>query len=282
MSTKKEQENPLHNILINVLIPVFALSFMSKDGDKIWHIGAAKAMCVALIPPLAYGIWFFVKTKKTNFFSLLGLISVALTGGLTIYLWNEDGTVKPNAGLLFGIKEACIPFVLGFAVLFSHRTSSPLLNAFLYNDSIFNIPLIEQTVAEKSAQVAYDKLLWRSTLLFACSFAISTVLNLFLALHFLGGLDHTAAGDLQRTGGEDHRLGIFGHRPAAVDFPRVHALASASRPTHHHRSRSGENSAAALRDHGYESMDRIAVFVSRNGTGARGDGQAECDSDLSG
>ncbi len=193
MSTKKEQENPLHNILINVLIPVFALSFMSKDGDKIWHIGAAKAMCVALIPPLAYGIWFFVKTKKTNFFSLLGLISVALTGGLTIYLWNEDGTVKPNAGLLFGIKEACIPFVLGFAVLFSHRTSSPLLNAFLYNDSIFNIPLIEQTVAEKSAQVAYDKLLWRSTLLFACSFAISTVLNLFLALHFLGGLDHTAA-----------------------------------------------------------------------------------------
>ena len=82
MTTKKEQENPLHNILINVLIPVFALSFMSKDGDKIWHIGATKAMMVALIPPLAYGIWFFMKTKKMNFFSLLGLISVALTGGL--------------------------------------------------------------------------------------------------------------------------------------------------------------------------------------------------------
>jgi hypothetical protein len=193
MSTKKEQENPLHNILINVLIPVFALSFMSKDGDKIWHIGATMAMLVALIPPLAYGIWFFVKTRKMNFFSLLGLISVALTGGLTIYLWNEDGTVKENAAILFGIKEACIPFVLGIAVLFSHRSKSPLLNAFLYNDSFFNIPLIEQTVAEKSTHVEYDKLLWQSTLLFACSFALSTVLNLVLALHFLGSLDVQAA-----------------------------------------------------------------------------------------
>ncbi len=193
MAKKPEQENPLHNILINVLIPVFALSSMSKDGDKIWHIGPTWAMIVALVPPLAYGIWFFYKTKKANFFSFLGLVSVALTGGLTIYLWNEDGTVKPNAALLFGIKEACIPFVLGIAVLFSHRTKSPLMQAFLYNDTVFNIPLIEQTVAEKGTQSEYAKLLWHCTLLFACSFVISTVLNLGLSLHFLGDLDHNAA-----------------------------------------------------------------------------------------
>jgi len=191
-SQKTEQENPLHNILINVLIPVMALSFMSKDGDKIWHIGAAKAMILALVPPLAYGIWFFIKTKKMNTFSLLGLVSVLLTGGLTLYLWNKDGTIKPNAALLFGIKEACIPFVLGLAVLFSFRSKSPLLNAFLYNDSVFNIPVIEKTVAEKQAHVAYRKMLWQSTLLFAASFLVSTVLNLYLAMHFLGKLDHTA------------------------------------------------------------------------------------------
>ena len=193
MSSKKHQENPLANILINVLIPVFALSFMSKDGDKLWHIGAAKAMYVALIPPIAYGIWYFFKTKKMNVFSLLGLLSVALTGGLTIYLWNQDGTVKPNAAILFGIKEACIPFVLGIAVLLSHRGKTPLLNAFLYNDSVFNIPLIEKSVAEKNQQDTYAKLLWQSTMLFASSFAVSAVLNLGLALHFLGQLDHTAA-----------------------------------------------------------------------------------------
>lgn len=192
-SQKKEQENPLHNILINVLIPVFALSFMSKDGDKIWHIGAAKAMIVALVPPLAYGVWFFVKTKKMNMFSLLGLVSVLLTGGLTLYLWNADGSIKPNAALLFGIKEACIPFVLGIAVLFSYRSNSPLLQAFLYNDGVFNIPHIEKTVEEKQQQSEYQKILWQSTLLFAASFMVSTVLNLFLAMHFLGQLDHTSA-----------------------------------------------------------------------------------------
>lgn len=193
MSKSQTQENPLHNILINVLIPVIALSAMSKEGDQIWHIGATKAMVVALVPPLAYGVWFYVKTRQTNFFSLLGLASVALTGGLTMYLWNQDGTVKPHAALLFGIKEGCIPLVLGMAMLLSHRSSSPLLRAFLYNDSLFHVPLIEKTVEEKGQSGAYQRLLWHSTLLFACSFLVSTILNVVLAMHFLGSLDHTAA-----------------------------------------------------------------------------------------
>jgi len=190
MNKSPSQENPLLNILINVLIPVIALSAMSKDGEQFWHIGATKAMWLALIPPLAYGVWFFAKTRQTNFFSLLGLASVALTGGLTIYLWNQDGTVKPNAALLFGIKEGSIPLILGVAMLLSHRTESPLLRAFLYNDSLFHIPLIEKTVAEKGVEREYQGLLWQSTLLFACSFLVSTVLNVGLALHFLGSLDH--------------------------------------------------------------------------------------------
>jgi hypothetical protein len=57
---------------------------------------------------------------------------------------------------------------------------------------VFNIPVIEKTVAEKQAHVAYRKMLWQSTLLFAASFLVSTVLNLYLAMHFLGKLDHTA------------------------------------------------------------------------------------------
>jgi intracellular septation protein A len=193
MSKQQVQENPLLNILINVLIPVIALSAMSKEGEEIWRIGATKGMLVALIPPLIYGVWFFVKTRQTNFFSLLGLVSVALTGGLTIYLWNQDGTVKPNAALLFGIKEGSIPLMLGIAMLVSHRGPSPLLRAFLYNDGFFHIPLIEKTVEEKGAQQEYARLLWHSTLLFACSFLVSTVLNVVLALHFLGSLDYKAA-----------------------------------------------------------------------------------------
>lgn len=198
---KSAQENPLANIFINVLIPVLALSYLSKDPEfqqaigkavKPWHIGPVKALMVALVFPIGYGVWHFMKTKKANFFSALGLVSVLLTGGLTIFLWNKDGTVKPNADVLFGLKEASIPLILGIAVIGSHFTNSPLLRVFLYSDSIFDIPKIESKVGELDAAEGYRKVLFRATLMFAASFFISTFLNFGLALYFLGDLDHTA------------------------------------------------------------------------------------------
>jgi hypothetical protein len=199
---KSSQEHPLANILINVLIPVLALSYLSKDPDfqqaigkavRPWHIGPVKALVVALAFPLGYGLWHFVKTRKPNFFSALGLVSVLLTGGLTIYLWNKDGTVKPHADVLFGLKEASIPLILGLAVIGSHYTATPLLRVFLYSDSIFDIPKIEHRIAEIRGGEAYQKILFQATLLFAASFFLSTLLNFGLALYFLGDLDHAAA-----------------------------------------------------------------------------------------
>jgi len=208
MSDKKPpQENPLANILINVIIPVLVLSYLSKDPDlqeklgkiaRPWHIGPLKAMILALVLPLGYGLWFFLKTRKGNFFSALGLVSVLLSGGLTLYLWNLDGTVKPNAGLLFGIKEALIPLVLGVAILTSHRSASPLIRVFLYNDSIFDIPKIEKRVTEISQQVPYEKVLLGATRLFAGSFFLSSLMNLGLAQWFFLGFDATAIDALEK------------------------------------------------------------------------------------
>ncbi len=204
--TKTHQEHPLANILINVLIPVLVLSYLSKDpalqeqlgkDAKPWHIGPIKALVVALALPLGYGIWHFIKTRKFNFFSGLGLFSVLLTGCLTVYLWNKDGTVKEHAGLLFGLKEAAIPLALGFAVFFSRRSTTPLLNVFLYNDSIFDIPKIEKRVDEKEETTAYGKLLDQANILFAGSFFLSSALNLLLALFFFRGFDRTAADALE-------------------------------------------------------------------------------------
>jgi len=203
---KTHQEHPLANILINVLIPVLALSYLSKDpvlqeaigkAVKPWHIGPLKALVVALSFPVGYGVWHFVKTRRFNFFSGLGLFSVLLTGGLTLYLWNKDGTVKEHAGLLFGIKEGAIPLALGVAVLLSQRSATPLLNVFLYNDSLFDIPKIEQRVAEKNAGAGYASLIKHATFLFATSFLISSVLNVGLALFFFRGFDRSAPDALE-------------------------------------------------------------------------------------
>lgn len=199
---KPPQESPLANILINVLIPVLALSYLSKDPEFLesigktvrpWHIGPVKALGVAILFPIAHGIRHFIINRKLNFFSALGLASVLLTGGLTIYLWNEDGTVKENAAILFGLKEASIPLMLAIAVIGSHFTPQPLLRAFLYSDSIFDIQKIESSVRQKSSQRQYQHTLLEATLYFAGSFLLSSLLNFFLSLHFLGSLDHTAA-----------------------------------------------------------------------------------------
>jgi hypothetical protein len=143
-------------------------------------------------------VWHFIKTRKGNFFSALGMISILLSGGLTLYLWNKDGTVKPNAGFLFGIKEALIPLVLGIAILTSHRSASPLIRVFLYNDSIFDIPKIETRVAEISAQADYDRLLLGATKLFATSFFLSSLMNLGLAQWFFRGFNAAAVDALEK------------------------------------------------------------------------------------
>lgn len=207
---KSKQEHPLANILINVLIPVMVLSYLSKDPEiqaklgksvKPWHIGPLWAMIIALIPPFAYGVWHFVKTKHANAFSALGFVSVLLTGGLTLYLWNADGSVKPNAGLLFGIKEASIPLVLAFAILASHKSASPLIRVFLYNDSIFDIPRIELRVAERGLEEGYSRLMLQATQFFAGSFILSAAMNLGLAMWFFRGFDSTAMDALEKYNG---------------------------------------------------------------------------------
>lgn len=203
---KSRREHPLANLLINILIPVLVLSYLSKDPAvqqmlgktaRPWHLGPLKALILAFALPLGYGAWHFVKTRKGNFFSALGLLSVLLTGGLTLYLWNPDGTVKPGAGMLFGLKEAAIPLALGIAVLFSQRTATPLLRVFLFNDSLFDIPKIERRIAESGTDSSYKALLAGANRMFGYSFFLSSAINLGLALFLFRGFDHHAPDALE-------------------------------------------------------------------------------------
>ncbi|MEM6911036.1 MAG: VC0807 family protein [Verrucomicrobiota bacterium] len=187
-----QQENPLANILINVLIPVVALSFLSKEEGKVWQIGPVWGMAVAIAMPLGYGLWDFIKQRKLNPFSILGFVSVLLSGGITLYVWKDDGTIDGNAALLFAIKEALIPLVLGAAIFFSHRTATPLVRVFLYNPDLFDVKKIEQKVKEAGRDADYRKLLFTGTLLMTGSFVLSAAMNFFLALWFLGEVDTTS------------------------------------------------------------------------------------------
>ena len=186
-STDPRPENPLTNIMINVLIPVIALSVLSKEAGKPWHMGPLWGMIIAISFPIIYGIYDLISRRKMNLFSVLGITGILLTGGITLYVWNEDGSVKENAAQLFAVKESAMPTILGMAMLFSHWTPNPLLKIFLYTPQIFNIKRIEDLIKERNQTGTYQALLLSTTAIMACSFLISALLNYFLALHFLQG-----------------------------------------------------------------------------------------------
>ena len=183
-----KEENPLINILINVLLPTIFLSKLSKEGDAVYHLGPTWAMVAALALPLGYGLWHWFKHKSLNIFSCVGLGAILLTGLITIYLWKSPDA-KPHVALIFGIKEAIQPIILGSLFLITHRSASPLFRTFIYNDGIFDIKRVEKSVAEQQKISEYEGLIWKSTLLFFGSFCISAVLNLGLSFYFLNDLE---------------------------------------------------------------------------------------------
>jgi len=181
------------DMIVNVLIPVLVLSKCSKEGEKLWQLGPYIAMGIALAVPLIYGILHFLKNKKVNLFSAVGIGNVLLTGLITIYLYStDDPETRKLAPYLFGIKEAVQPLILGALFLFTHRTKTPLFNAFVYNENVFDQKRINKAVLEHNRESALSELLWSSTKLFFGSFCLSAVLNLGLAYYFMHDLDATS------------------------------------------------------------------------------------------
>ena len=67
MTKKKEEENPLLNIFVNVLLPIVALSQLSKSEGKFWHLGPEYGMTVAVAFPFFMGYCSFSKIRNLIF-----------------------------------------------------------------------------------------------------------------------------------------------------------------------------------------------------------------------
>ena len=104
----KNQPHPLLDLTLTVVLPSIVLESLSKPD----RLGPAWALGVALLIPLAFGIYCFVQKRGLNFFSLLGLVAIMVTGGL--------GLLNLNAAW-FAAKEAAYPIFLGLAFALSHR-----------------------------------------------------------------------------------------------------------------------------------------------------------------
>ena len=164
------------NLGFNLLLPIVLLSkgerwlggYLAPFFDNV----AVGVLLIAIAFPVGYFIYDFFKRAKYNVFSVLGLISVLLTGGIGIL-------EIPTAW--FAVKEAGIPLLLGLAVVISLKTPYPLIRTLLYNPEIIHVDKVQAGLKAHQAEAAFERLLVRCTWLLAASFLLSSVLNYFLA-----------------------------------------------------------------------------------------------------
>jgi hypothetical protein len=175
-------DNPLANLLLNVLLPVTVLSTCGgKPGPTapFYAIGPKWALVVAVLLPLGYFVWDYQQRRKVNAFSIIGLVSVLLTGGLGLLNLTAQS---------FAIKEASMPLILAGIIWWTGRGPKPLVRQLLLNPDMVDVKKVEAAIDAHSARSAFNRLIRSSTFLLMASMLLSAVLNYFLALFFLKGL----------------------------------------------------------------------------------------------
>lgn len=164
----QKQESPVLNLAINIVIP----ALLMIKGQKWFGFLPELSLVLALSFPLLYGLYDLVIKRKYNFLSILGFISILMTGGIGLLKLPKEWVA---------IKEAAIPFTIGIVILLSLKTRYPLIRTFLYNDKIIDIEKVDDHLRRRDKVQAFDNLLVRCTWLIASSFLLSTALNFVLA-----------------------------------------------------------------------------------------------------
>jgi hypothetical protein len=171
-SSAPKQESLLLNLVCNIILPTLILTKFSGED----YLGIKLAIIVALAFPLVYGLHDFITRGKLNFFSALGVVSVSLTGGISL--------LEMDA-IYIAIKEASIPGILGVATLVSLKTSQPLIHTFILNDKVFDVSRINQALQANNCKAKFDQLLINASWILAGSFFLSSLLNYLLAVIIL-------------------------------------------------------------------------------------------------
>lgn len=164
----KKPDSALVSILINVVIPVAILTLLSKEE----RLGPVWALVVGLAFPIVYGIRILIRDRKADFMSVIGIISVTLTGVFGIL------KLPPE---YVAIKEAAIPLLIGIIIIVSLKTPFPLIKKLLMTETLFDVERLTSALKEKDNEAVFEKRLVGLTWGFASSFFLSAVLNYILA-----------------------------------------------------------------------------------------------------
>jgi intracellular septation protein A len=164
----RKRSGVLANIGFNIVIPTLILTKLSSEE----YLGPAWGIVIALAFPVGYGLRDWLQTRRHNFFSILGIVSVVLTGSMSLLQLDPA---------YIAIKEAAIPGLLGLATLISAYTRWPLAKIFLYNEQVMRVERVKAALERHQAETAFEQRLRNASFMVAASFFLSSVLNYMLA-----------------------------------------------------------------------------------------------------
>jgi intracellular septation protein A len=173
-NTPQAKENGLLNILINIVIPVLILN---KLGAK---IGALPSLLLAMAFPIGYGIYDILKFRKFNFISLLGLLNIAVTGGLALLSLE---------GIWFAIKEAAFPLLIGLAIFGSAFSKKPFIETLFLNPQLIKLDLVIEKLKSLGKETEFNQHSRNCTFLLALSFLFSALGNFIIAMKIFIPID---------------------------------------------------------------------------------------------
>lgn len=171
-SAAPKPENLLLNLACNVGAPFAVLTWLSGAHG----LGPKWGLLAALAFPVAYGVHDLVKRRRTNFVSVLGFVSVLISGGF--------GLLKLD-GFWFAVKDAAIPAAIGLAVLASMRAKTPLVREMLFNPQVIDVGRVDAALEVRGTRAGFERKLREASWLLAAAFGASAVLNFWLARHIL-------------------------------------------------------------------------------------------------
>ncbi len=165
---KNEKGGFFSNLLFNIAIPVIILTRFSDEGS----LGPVWSIVIALMFPIGYGLWEMRITRKVNGFSILGVVSVLLTGGISLL------QLDPK---YIAIKEAAIPAIIGLVVIISQKSHRSVVRLLIFNEQFIHLDKVYKALAEHKNESLFDKRMTIVTYIVASSFFVSSVLNYVLA-----------------------------------------------------------------------------------------------------
>jgi hypothetical protein len=173
------RENPLANLLINVVIPVVLLKHL---GQWLPGLSPLYVLLLSVAPPLSYGVWDLIRAQSFNVYSALGVLNVGLTGGFAVFQLPAQW---------FIVKEAALPTVLAIACWISSSSSKPLLSLILFASQMLPSDVIDKRLQERGNTKKWASALKVGTRLFGLSFVLSAVLNGVIAYWIFEKIDDT-------------------------------------------------------------------------------------------